>query len=183
MPHCPWYIGYFLINPLRAFLQNPSEILAPYVRAGAVVFEPGPGMGFFTLELARLVGSKGHVYVSDIQPQMLRNLERRATKANVISQIKTRLVKEDSLGVDDLEGQVDFVLSFAVTHEMADIGRFFAETSAILKKGGCMLLAEPRLHVTAKTFSEELEFAQKHGLRLVAQPLIWFSRTALLEKD
>jgi hypothetical protein len=35
--------------------QNPHELLAPYVREGMTVLEPGPGMRSFTLELACLV--------------------------------------------------------------------------------------------------------------------------------
>lgn len=179
---CPWYIGYFLINPLRDLVQRPSKILAPFVQAGAVVFEPGAGMGYFTLELARRVGPQGRVTVSDIQPRMLRTLERRAAKAGVASRIETRLATAQSLGVDDLAGRVDFVLAFAMVHEMPDIASFFAQTSTILKNGGRMLLAEPRGHVTATMFAEELELAGKHGLRPVAHPSIWASHTAVLEK-
>ncbi len=50
---CPWWAGYFLASPLRQLFQDPAKILAPYVREGMTVLEPGPGMGFFTLELAR----------------------------------------------------------------------------------------------------------------------------------
>jgi predicted methyltransferase len=57
---CPWWLGYFLASPLRRWLRHdPTKILAPYVREGMTVFEPGPGMGFFTLELARRVGASG----------------------------------------------------------------------------------------------------------------------------
>ena len=49
---CPWWLGYILVSPLRRLLLNPRELLAPYVKAGMTVLEPGPGMGFFTIELA-----------------------------------------------------------------------------------------------------------------------------------
>src|SRR5713226_6618958 len=76
----PWWLGYFLLNPLRRFGQNPTNILSPHVREGMTVLEPGPGMGFFTLELARLVGSSGRVIAVEIQPKMLVRLKRRAAK-------------------------------------------------------------------------------------------------------
>src|ERR1022692_3696772 len=57
---------------------RPAKILAPYVCEGMTVLEPGPGMGFFTLELARRVGASGRVVAVDIQPRMLDRLKRPA---------------------------------------------------------------------------------------------------------
>lgn len=50
---CPWWLGYLLVTPLRRFLHDPEKILGDYVDEGMTVVEPGPGMGFFTAELAR----------------------------------------------------------------------------------------------------------------------------------
>ena len=74
---CPWWLGYFLMNPLRRYGQNPAKILAPFIHEGMIVLEPGPGMGFFTLELARRVGKSGRVVAVDIQAKMLDRLKRR----------------------------------------------------------------------------------------------------------
>ena len=54
--------------------HDPARILAPFVRTGMTVFEPGPGMGFFTFELARLVGPTGRVSAVDVQPKMIEAL-------------------------------------------------------------------------------------------------------------
>jgi len=53
---CPWWFGYFLLNPIRRLVQRPTRILRPFVRPGMRVVEPGCGMGFFTLDLVRMVG-------------------------------------------------------------------------------------------------------------------------------
>src|SRR5712692_2446259 len=103
---CPWWLGYFLLNPLRRFGQNPTNILSPHVREGMTVLEPGPGMGFFTLELARLVGSSGRVIAVEIQPKMLARLERRAAKAGLLDRLNVRLASPDSLNISDLAGSV-----------------------------------------------------------------------------
>lgn len=79
----PWWLGYLLVSPLRRLSQNPGKVLAPYVREGMTVLEPGRGMGFFTLELARLVGPSGRVVAVDIQPRMLAGLRRRAARAGL----------------------------------------------------------------------------------------------------
>ena len=72
---CPWWLGYLLISPLRKLLQNPEKIIAPLVHEGMTVVEIGPGMGFFTLELAKKVAASGRVIAIDIQPKMLEQLE------------------------------------------------------------------------------------------------------------
>lgn len=80
---CPWWIGYFLASPIRRISFDPRKILAPFVSEGMTVLEPGPGMGFFTLELARAVGPKGRVVAVDVQAKMLAALERRARRAGL----------------------------------------------------------------------------------------------------
>jgi ubiquinone/menaquinone biosynthesis C-methylase UbiE len=179
---CPWWIGYFLLNPFRRMSQDPAKILAPYVREGMTVLEPGPGMGYFTLELARMVGAPGRVVVVDIQPKMLASLKRRAAKRGLLERIDTRLVQPDSLGLADLAAKVDFALAFAMVHEMPDASRFFAETARTLKPGASLLLAEPRGHVKEAEFENELRAAAAAGLQLADRPPIGRSHAALLKK-
>lgn len=179
---CPWWLGYWLICPLRLRRQNPAEILAPYVREGMTVLEPGSGMGFFTLDLARLVGTSGRVVALDIQPKMLARLKRRATKAGLLERIDARLVSPDSMGIGDLRGSVDFTLAFAVIHELPDAARFFAEVGAVSKSGASLLLAEPKGHVKVSEFESELKAASEVGLNLIDRPSIRSSQTALLRR-
>src|SRR5262249_29952561 len=77
---CPWWVGYLITSPFRKLWQNRALILESHIRAGMTVLEPGPGMGFFTLEIAKLVGSSGRVVAVDVQPQMIEGLKRRAAK-------------------------------------------------------------------------------------------------------
>jgi ubiquinone/menaquinone biosynthesis C-methylase UbiE len=89
---CPWWLGYFLLIPIRKWGQNPDKILASRVKPGMNVLDFGCAMGYFSLPLARLVGVKGNVYCVDIQEKMLRKLRNRADKAGIGEVIKTRLV-------------------------------------------------------------------------------------------
>jgi len=184
MPHhvCPWYVGYLLACPLRRLHQNPIKILAPFVRPGMTVLEPGPGMGFFTLDLARLVGPAGLVYAVDIQTKMLRSLERRARRAGLQDLVRARLTEPDSLGVSDLAGRVDFALAFALVHETPSASFFFHQVGETLKPGGLLLFAEPKGHVTDDTFRSELAAAESAGFTVVDHPVIRRSNTALLKK-
>ena len=127
------------------------------------VLEPGPGMGFFTLDLARLVGPSGRVIAIDIQPRMLNGLRRRAAKAGVQERLDARLVTPDSLGLADLAGMVDFTLAFATVHELPAAAPFFREVAAASKPGARVLFVEPAGHVTAIQYDAELQAARDAG--------------------
>jgi len=177
---CPWWMGYFLASPLRKLWQHPHAILAPFVSEGMFVLEPGPGMGFFTLELARLVGPAGRVVAVDMQERMLSSLVRRAARAGLRDRIETRQVSGESLGVADLAGRVDFALAFAMVHEVPDAAHFFDDVATALRPGGKVLLAEPQGHVTPAQFDDTLALAARAGLVLESRPTISASRAALL---
>jgi ubiquinone/menaquinone biosynthesis C-methylase UbiE len=179
---CPWWVGYFLISPFRRMRQNPADIVARYVREGQTILEPGPGMGFFTLELARVVGPRGRVVAVDVQVKMLEKLKRRATKAGLAGRIDARLVSPDSLGIGDLAGCVDFALAFAVIHELPDAARFFREIFAAGKRGCQLLIAEPKGHVKEPDFNIELGLAKEAGFEVLDRPQIKGSYTAALRK-
>src|SRR5512146_3486063 len=99
---CPWWLGYVLANPIRGWMTDRRNLLAPYVREGMTVLEPGPGMGFFTMELARLVGPSGRVIAVDLQEKMLRALKRKAKTAGLLDRIEALLVPAESLELDDI---------------------------------------------------------------------------------
>ena len=93
-----------------------------------------PGIGVrvvpeyaFTLPIARMVGPDGSVVCVDVQAKMLDALRRRAAKEEVAGTICTRVCDPTSLGVGDLAGEVDFVLAFAVVHEVSEVPRLLAK--------------------------------------------------------
>jgi len=179
---CPWWLGYFLASPVRRLFQDPASTVRPYVRPGMTVLEPGPGMGFFTLALARQVGSKGKVVAVDVQPRMLAGLKRRSAKAGLLQRVDARLATKDSLGLNDLRGTIDFTLAMAVVHETPGPGWFFDQVAEAMKPGGVVLLAEPTGHVKEAEFEAELEAAIAAGFAIAGRPTMPHSRAALLEK-
>ncbi len=140
-------------------------------------------MGFFTLELARRVGTSGRVVAVDIQPKMLDGLRRRLRKAGLLVRVQTRLAQPAGMGVADLAGDVDFALVFAVVHEVPDQSRFFAEIAEALKPGGSVLLVEPAGHVKTPEFETQLRAAAQAGLRVSERPLLRRSHAVLLAKQ
>ncbi|HET9698701.1 MAG TPA: methyltransferase domain-containing protein [Terriglobales bacterium] len=179
---CPWWIGYFLLLPLRRLGQDPRKLLAPYVREGMTVLEPGPGMGFFTIDLLQMVGDSGRVIAPDVQAKMLDRLKKRADKAGVERRLDARLVSADSMNLGKIP-IVDFTLAFAVVHEFPSAEKFFAEAAAASKPGATLLLAEPTGHVKEKEFEEELKSAAAAGFRVVDRPRVSRSHAALLRRN
>jgi len=178
---CPWWIGYLLASPVRKLVQDPKDILAPHVSEGMTVLEPGPGMGFFTVELARRVGAQGRVIAVDLQPKMLEVLRRRVAKAGLAARLDARVVTGDTLGVDD--ASCDFALLFALVHEVPDQGRFLGQVARALRPGRKALLSEPAGHVSSEAFERTLGLAAVAGLAVESRPSLWRSHSAVLVRS
>ncbi len=172
-----------LACPIRRYSQDPLKILSPYIREGMTVLEPGPGMGFFTLPLAQLVGPTGRVIAVDVQSRMIARLKRRAEKQNLLDRIDARVTSAETIGVADLDGKVDFTLAFAMVHELPDVANFFSETASASKRGAQLLLAEPRGHVRDQDFAAELTAAAAAGFALRERTQVPRSHAALLVKN
>ena len=86
---CPWWLGYLLITPFRRLFQNPAKIISPYIHAGMTVLEVGPGMGFFTLDIAAKVGKSGKVIaVAMSSPKCLISLSKEPLMQNYPNKLK-----------------------------------------------------------------------------------------------
>lgn len=85
------------------------------------MLDVGPGIGYFTIPMARRVGSGGRVIAADIQESMLRGIVRRAERAGVRGQIELYLSRPDEIYSGE---PVDFILSFWMAHEVPRLGRF-----------------------------------------------------------
>ena len=151
MPHeqgdhvCPPWVGLIsLLNPLRRLLYTSESILGPHINEGMTVIEPGPGMGYFTLTAASLVGPKGKVVALDIQEAMLNALHRRAERAGLASRLELRVAKPTDLGIRR-EGIADFFLAFYMVHEVPDPRRFFEQELGQGSAAGFKVLNRPTI--------------------------------------
>jgi ubiquinone/menaquinone biosynthesis C-methylase UbiE len=175
---CPWWIGYLLVSPIRRWFQDPEKVLSPYIREGMTVLDIGPGMGFFTIPAASMVGDTGRVIAVDLQEKMLKSLVKRAEKADVADRIVAKLCEPDNLGISD---PIDLCLAINVVHEVPDASALFSQIRAILKPTGRLLVSEPgKWHVSEKDFEGTLAKASAAGLKLIARPEIRRSQSALL---
>jgi SAM-dependent methyltransferase len=132
--------------------------------------------------MAQMVGRGGRVVAVDIQPQMIENLQSKAQRAGVAAQVECRLAGPSAMGTKDLAGKVDFVLAFAVVHELPDAKGFFNESFVALKRGGRLLYSEPSNHIDKLEFEKSLNFARQAGFVLESIPMIKSNQSAVLMK-
>lgn len=180
---CPWWIGYLLVSPLRRLLQDPEEILSPYIREGMNVLDIGCGMGFFSLPIAKIVGKTGKVVCIDLQEKMIKGLIRRSIKAGLSGRIDARVCRQDSLEVNDIAGEIDFVIAFALVHEVPDKECLLSEICNTMKQTGKLLIAEPRGHISKKDFDETVSIARSKGFEVINELGIRRSYAILLGKQ
>ena len=70
---CPVERAGSLDNRFRRWLQDPRKILSPHIKEGMTVLDLGCGPGYFTIDIAQMVGKSGRVIAADLQEGMLKN--------------------------------------------------------------------------------------------------------------
>lgn len=111
------------------------------IKPGQHVCDIGCGNGFYTLELARLVGPTGTVYAVDIQPEMLRMLAHRAAAEGLAN---IRPILGTAIDPRLPPGRLDLVLCVDVYHEFSHPAEMLARIRESLAADGRLVLAEFR---------------------------------------
>lgn len=179
---CPWWLGYFLISPVRKFKQNPNKILSPYIKTGMQIIDFGCAMGYFSIPLARLTGPNGKVFCVDIQEKMLQKLKKRTKNKRMEGIIEPRLIGKD-YNPAELQNRLDFVLLFSVVHEVPDKEQLFRDMYAMLMAGGKVLFSEPDKRVPINEFESSIQLAEKAGFKQAGRLNINKSHSVLFEKN
>jgi ubiquinone/menaquinone biosynthesis C-methylase UbiE len=126
-----------------------------------------------------MVGKKGRVYSVDLQKGMLDRLKKRAMKAGVADIIETHKCGSCKIGLDV---RLDFALAFWMIHETSDYVSFLKQIFYLLKPGGILYLADPKMHVSLPFFDETISAAEKIGFKVIERPKIALSWTAVLSR-
>jgi 2-polyprenyl-3-methyl-5-hydroxy-6-metoxy-1,4-benzoquinol methylase len=167
---CPWWLGYVLASPVRRLFDPPERLLAPLVRSGMTVLEPGCGMGYFSLPLARMVGETGRVVAVDLQPRMIAGLRRRAARAGLADRITASVCGADDLGLGGRESFADLAVAMHMVHEVPDQERLLRQLQAALRPGGTLLVVEPRGHVSPGDLDRTVAIAERAGFTCTGRP-------------
>lgn len=177
---CPWWLAYTFETPLRYLNQHPDKILKPYLKEGMTFLDLGCGMGFFSINGAKIVGKNGKVFSVDIQKKMLDVVIKNAKKNHVQDIITTHLSEPGNINLDI---KADFALAMWMVHETPNIEEFFKQVKKLLKPNAKLLVVEPTFfHVPKKLVAEEIELAEKAGFEFLGeQASDFFNKGFLLQ--
>ncbi len=173
---CPVNKSRVLLSKLRKLIHNPQKMFSPYVKEGSKVLEIGCGPGYFTLSLAKMVGSRGKVFALDLQEEMLNIVDARAKLEDVDSQIEKVLASASEF---ELGQKVDFVLLFYVIHEVPDPLAVFRKIYEHCHKDTRVYHTEPPIHVDKEKLKEYLQLAQEAGF-VIEKRFGLLDKTAIL---
>ncbi len=176
---CPVERAGSLDNRIRRWLQNPQKILGPYIEEGMTVLDVGCGPGFFSIDMAQMVGESGRVIAADLQEGMLQKVRDKIKGTELEKRITLHKCEENKIGVSE---HVDFVLLFYMVHEVPNKEEFFNEIGTILKPGGQVLMVEPPFHVSKSAFEKTVGKARDIGFTDIEGPDVLFSKTVVLKK-
>jgi ubiquinone/menaquinone biosynthesis C-methylase UbiE len=111
------------------------------VREGISVCEIGAGDGALTIEAARLVGSNGRVYTSELGASRVKQLQANVAKSG-LSMVS--VVTGDALKTNFPDGACDALFMRNVYHHFADPGAMNTSIALALKPGGRLAIVDFR---------------------------------------
>jgi len=129
-----------LEDPKRDAYQKPQEVLAALgLREGETVADIGSGSGYFTLRFAHHVGEKGRVYAVDVDPEMIRHLNRRLRDGGVRN-VQTVLAEPNDPLLADRS--VDRFVVVDTWHHIDLRADYLALMKKMLKPGGQVVMID-----------------------------------------
>jgi ubiquinone/menaquinone biosynthesis C-methylase UbiE len=129
-----------LEDPQRDEYQKPHEVLmALDLKPGETVADIGSGSGYFTLRFAAHVGDTGRVYAVDIDPEMIRHLNRRLREAGVRN-VQTILAEPDDPLLPD--ASVDRFVVVDTWHHIQKQVEYLALMRKMLRPGGQVVMID-----------------------------------------
>jgi ubiquinone/menaquinone biosynthesis C-methylase UbiE len=176
---CPVAFSGGLDNSFRKLFQNPEKILRPYIKNGMTVLDFGCGPGYFTIEIAKLIGETGRVIAADLQNGMLEKIKQKIKGTNLEERIVLHKCEKDNIGINE---RFDFILLFWMIHEVPNSMNLIKSLMNLLNDNGKILIAEPKIHVIKKDFNKMITRINEMNIKTEEGEKIFFSRTVLLTK-
>src|SRR5262245_44644027 len=122
--------------------EQPDRVIDSLkIAPGSIVADVGAGTGYFSIRIARKIAPDGKVLATDLQPEMLRQLNENMRKTGVRNIERVLATATDARLP---AGKVDLALMVDVYHELQDPERTMAQIRKALKDDGRLVLVEYR---------------------------------------
>ena len=129
-----------LEDPARDEYQKPHEVLqALDIQPGETIADVGSGSCYFKVRFARHVGDTGRVYAVDVDPEMVRHLNRRLRDAGVRNVCTVLAEPNDPLLPD---ASVDRFVVVNTWHHIERPADYLAAMKRALKPGGQVVMID-----------------------------------------
>ena|SRR2546425_1962806 len=152
------------VTPLRRFVAAPERILEFIgLGEGETALEIGPGIGYYSVEAKRRLGSSGRLICLDIQRDMLEELRQRLSAASV----EVDYVNASAEHLPFRDGVAHHAFLITVLGEIPNRAAALTEVGRVLRPDGHLSVSEQmpdpdfigkgtlRLELKAAAFVEE----------------------------
>lgn len=102
----------------------------------------GCGSGAYTTFAARAVGKKGRVYALDIEPKMLKQLERKLANPENLDIKNVEIINKSAYEIPFNNNSLDLIYMVTVLQEIPDRQRVLEELKRVLKPSGILAVTE-----------------------------------------
>jgi ubiquinone/menaquinone biosynthesis C-methylase UbiE len=127
-------------DPSRDAWQRPADVIAAMgISPGQTVADLGAGTGYFLPHLARAVGPHGKVIALDIEPDMVRYMNERVAREQLVG-VEARVVPLDDPSLP--AGSIDRVLIVDTWHHIDNRAAYAAKLRAALAPGGAVFVVD-----------------------------------------
>lgn len=152
------------------------------LKPGSRVVDLGCGLGFLSLEAARIVGSKGQVTAVDQSPGVLQALREEAAERGLANLV---VLEADVAALPLDRGETDAVVARSVLSYVPDRSSALKEAHRVLKNGGVLSFFEPVLseeELVVNWGREASIWTKLQAILLQFHPAYSFKRGVLLDE-
>lgn len=135
---CPYGQRFWVEAPHPIITRDRlRSVLRPEL--GERVLEVGPGVGYYTLDMAEWVGPAGKVEIFDLQQEFLDHTTERAAERGLENVVPTQ---GDATALPYEDASMDAVVLTAVLGEIPDPVAALREIARVLKPSGRLIVGE-----------------------------------------
>ncbi len=135
---CPYGQRFWVEAPHPIITRDRlRQVLRPV--PGERLLEIGPGVGYYTLDMAEWVGAEGKVEIFDLQQEFLDHTTARAGERGLTNVVPTQ---GDATALPYEDDSMDAAVLTAVLGEIPDTARALREIRRVLRPSGRLVVGE-----------------------------------------